>query len=114
MTRELEDRTSRVVGAAIEVHRALGPFFLETVYESALAVEFTRRGILFVRQLRVPIHFRGGTTADACRLPGFLGSRVQKPAWRQASEFYGAEDQEGAEGGFTAGGAGPVHDHRAR
>lgn len=59
MTLELEDRTGRVIGAAIEVHRTLGPGFLERVYENALALEFARRGISFVRQLNVPIRYQG-------------------------------------------------------
>lgn len=59
MPLELEDRTGRVIGAAIEVHRTLGPGFLEAVYEGALAVELARRGISFVRQLNVPIRYQG-------------------------------------------------------
>lgn len=59
MTPELEDRTGRMVGAAIEVHRTLGPGFLERVYENALAVELSRRGISFLRQLNFPICYQG-------------------------------------------------------
>jgi GxxExxY protein len=39
-----------VIGAAIEVHRTLGPGYLESVYEEALAVELTLHGIPFTRQ----------------------------------------------------------------
>jgi GxxExxY protein len=55
---ELEDQTGRIIGAAIEVHRTLGPGFLEAVYENALAVELSRRGIPFVRQLGVSIRYQ--------------------------------------------------------
>ena len=55
---ELEDRTGRIIGAAIEVHRTLGPGFLESVYEKALGVELSQRGISFVRQLDVPIRYQ--------------------------------------------------------
>jgi GxxExxY protein len=55
---EQKERTGRVIGAAIEVHRALGPGFLETVYESALAIELAHRSIPFVRQVTVPIRYR--------------------------------------------------------
>jgi GxxExxY protein len=47
-----------VVGAAIEVHRSLGPGFLEGVYEEALAIELEVRGIPFQRQVRFPVSYR--------------------------------------------------------
>ncbi len=52
---EHEDITDRINGAAIEVHRKLGPGFVESVYEAALCVEFRKRGIRHVRQLLVPV-----------------------------------------------------------
>ncbi len=48
--------TYRVIGAAIEVHQALGAGLLEKVYENALCVELSRQGIPFRRQ--VPIQMR--------------------------------------------------------
>ena len=54
-----EDRTGRVIGAAIEVHRTLGPGFLESVYENALGVELRRRAIPYIRQGAVPIVYQG-------------------------------------------------------
>jgi GxxExxY protein len=56
---EQEELTGSVIGAAIEVHKALGPGFLELVYENALALELATRGIRFERQLTVPILYRG-------------------------------------------------------
>jgi GxxExxY protein len=53
-----QELTGSVIGAAIEVHRALGPGFLESVYENALAIELKARGICFERQLDVPIRYR--------------------------------------------------------
>jgi GxxExxY protein len=63
------DRWAReAIGAAIEVHRHLGPGFLEEVYEEALAVEMTLRGIPFERQLPVAVSYKGhdvgGTKLD--------------------------------------------------
>lgn len=59
MTLEHEDLTGQIIGAAIEVHRTLGPGFLESIYENALAIELRRRAIPFVRQLSVPVLYRG-------------------------------------------------------
>lgn len=53
------DITGKIIGAAIEVHRILGPGFLETVYEEALVRELRRRGIRFEQQIEVPILYKG-------------------------------------------------------
>ena len=50
--------TESIIVAAIAVPRELGPGFLETVYEQALAVEFAIRGIAFVRQKSIPLFYR--------------------------------------------------------
>lgn len=48
-----------VIGAAIEVHRTLGPGFLEAVYERALCVELSLRGMSFRQQHPVKIIYKG-------------------------------------------------------
>jgi len=50
--------TESIIAAEISVHRELGPGFLESVYEQALAVEFAMRGIAFVRQKAIPLFYR--------------------------------------------------------
>jgi GxxExxY protein len=50
--------TQRIIAAAIRVHRALGPGFLESVYEEALAVEFALSGIQFVRQKPIALFYK--------------------------------------------------------
>src|SRR6266404_6185839 len=50
--------TEQVSTAPIRVHRALGPGFLESIYEEALAVEFALSGIQFIRQYPVPLFYR--------------------------------------------------------
>jgi GxxExxY protein len=50
--------TEQIIAAAIRVHRSLGPGFLESIYEEALAVEFALSGIQFVRQYTVPLFYR--------------------------------------------------------
>jgi GxxExxY protein len=41
---EYEDLTGRIIGAAIRVHRELGPGFLESIYEEALCIELAAEG----------------------------------------------------------------------
>jgi hypothetical protein len=50
---------TRVIEAAIAVHRELGSGLLETVYEVVLARELTERGLMVVRQVQVPIACKG-------------------------------------------------------
>jgi len=52
------ETTQQIIAAAIRVHRAIGPGFLESIYEEALAVEFALSGIQFVRQYPVPLFYR--------------------------------------------------------
>jgi len=54
---EFNDITSRILGAAIEVHRILGPGLMESVYATCLHDELTSRGVRFVVQHSVPIVF---------------------------------------------------------
>jgi len=56
-----------VIGAAIEVHRELGPGYLESVYEEALSVEFGLRQLKFARQVPVRAVYKG-VTVGAARL----------------------------------------------
>ena len=49
----------RVMQAVFEVHNTLGPGFLESVYEEALACEFELRGISFERQMAVTVTYKG-------------------------------------------------------
>jgi len=54
-----EELTERVIGAAIEVHRALGPALLESAYEECLCHELHLRGISFERQVPLPVEYKG-------------------------------------------------------
>ncbi len=67
--------TRGVIGAAIEVHRVLGPGFLESVYEEALAVELSLRGVPFRRQVPVAMHYKGRPIGQA-RLDLIVAYRV--------------------------------------
>jgi GxxExxY protein len=54
-----DPRTFAIIGAAIEVHRHLGPGFLEPVYQEALSVELTERCIPHRREVEMPVYYRG-------------------------------------------------------
>ena len=57
--------TEAVIGAAIEVHRTLGPGFLESCYEQALCIELGERNIPFVRQVEVGVLYKGSLIGEA-------------------------------------------------
>ena len=54
----LDHLARSVIGAALAVHRALGPGFLESVYESALTIELQSRSIPYKTQVRIPLYYR--------------------------------------------------------
>ena len=58
------DLSGRVIEAAIKVHQALGPGFLESVYETVLCVELDRRGITYERQKVVRILYEGVSVGE--------------------------------------------------
>jgi GxxExxY protein len=59
MGHEFEELSSRILGAAVEVHKALGPGFLESIYQRAMEVALEHRGIAFQRQTEVHVYFDG-------------------------------------------------------
>ena len=54
-----EELTEKIIGAAIEVHRALGPGLLESAYEECLCREFSLRELAFQRQVPLPVEYKG-------------------------------------------------------
>ncbi len=54
-----EELTEQIIGAAIEVHRAIGPGLFEEIYEERLCRELAIRGLEFERQLIVPVVYKG-------------------------------------------------------
>jgi GxxExxY protein len=66
--RRLDELSHEIIGAGIEVHRTLGPGLLESVYETCLEAELTRRGISCRRQVTLPVTYRGLLIAEAFRL----------------------------------------------
>jgi GxxExxY protein len=68
--------THAIIGAAIEVHRALGPGLLEAVYEECLARELTIRGIAFERQKPIPLSYRDLKLECGYRMDLLVAGRV--------------------------------------
>ena len=56
---EKDPRTAAIIGAAIEVHRQLGPGLLESAYEQCLCHELHLRGLPFKCQVNLPVSYKG-------------------------------------------------------
>jgi GxxExxY protein len=54
---EFEQLSGRILGAAVDVHKALGPGFLESIYQRAMEVALTNRNISFSRQKQIQVEF---------------------------------------------------------
>ena len=57
--RQENEISGKIIGAAIEVHRHLGPGLLESAYEECLCCELGLRGIEFKRQVPLPLNYKG-------------------------------------------------------
>ena len=67
---------TRVLEAAISVHRELGPGLLETVYEVVLARELSDLGLTVERQVAVPINYKGVRFEEGFRADMIVGKKV--------------------------------------
>ena len=72
---ELNKVTNDVIGAAIAVHRTLGPGHLESAYQKAMEIELAYRRIPFQRQVPVRLIYRGETVGEG-RMDFLIDSRV--------------------------------------
>ena len=59
-----QDLTYRIIGAAMEVHRELGPGFLESIYQRALAQELTARHVVYEAEQRISVVYKGVIVGD--------------------------------------------------
>ncbi|KKM24167.1 hypothetical protein LCGC14_1607890 [marine sediment metagenome] len=75
---DINKLTGLVIGAAIEVHKALGPGLLESAYEECLCreLELELRGIPFERQKELPIEYRGAKLDCGYRLDIVVAGRL--------------------------------------
>ena len=68
--------THRIIGGAIEVHRAIGPGLLESAYEACMIRELADRGMTIQRQLAVPIRYKGLELDGGYRMDLLVEGRV--------------------------------------
>ncbi|MHC4916185.1 MAG: GxxExxY protein [Planctomycetota bacterium] len=70
-----DELAHQVIGAAIAVHRTLGPGFLESTYEEALAVELREQNVPFEKQRRIALKYRDEPIGEAI-LDLLVGDRL--------------------------------------
>ena len=76
MNEEINQLTEQVIGAAIEVHRDLGPGLLESAYQRALAHELRLRAVPFEEQKFCPVKYKDLLIDDAYRLDFLINGLV--------------------------------------
>jgi GxxExxY protein len=76
MNTDINRLTEEIIGAAIEVHRELGPGLLESAYEAALVYEFTLRNLRFERQKEQPVRYKGLLIETGFRIDILVDGRV--------------------------------------
>lgn len=64
----MKEITAKIIGAAIEAHKTIGPGLLESAYEECLAYEMRIRGLNFERQVPLPVAYKGVTLDCGYRL----------------------------------------------
>ena len=73
---EINEITESTIGAAISVHRELGPGLLESNYEEALGIELRLRGIVFASQPMIPVIYKGHQLSAYYRPDLIVAERV--------------------------------------
>ncbi|HLF88820.1 MAG TPA: GxxExxY protein [Anaerolineales bacterium] len=71
-----EKLTEKMIGAAIEVHKALGPGLLESVYQTCLAREFALQGITFEQEKALPVEYKGVRLESGLRMDFVVAEKV--------------------------------------
>jgi GxxExxY protein len=90
---EINEITEKIIGAAIEVHRHLGPGLLESAYEECLCYELNQLGLRFQRQVHLPIHYKGIELQCAYRMDLVVEDSVvvEIKATEQVPALYSAQ-----------------------
>ena len=74
--RQENEISGKIIGAAIEVHKKLGPGLLESAYEECLCCEMQLRGIEFKRQVPLPVNYKGVVLDCSYRLDLLVEDKV--------------------------------------
>jgi len=73
---DINDLTGEVIGAAIEVHKALGPGLLETAYEECLCIELDAKKISYEKQKNIPVVYKNVKLDCGYRLDLVVGNKL--------------------------------------
>ena len=73
---DINELSRKIIGAAIEVHKALGPGLLESAYEECLCREFELKGLVHERQKPLPVVYKGRKLDCGYRLDVVVGNRI--------------------------------------
>ncbi|MDE5655674.1 MAG: GxxExxY protein [Muribaculaceae bacterium] len=73
---EINELTHRIIGAAIEVHKTLGPGLLEKAYQKALSFELRLRGLKVDEEVNIPVKYKGIDVDDAFRADIIVEDRI--------------------------------------
>jgi GxxExxY protein len=76
MVMDINELSRKIIGAAIEVHKALGPGLLESAYEECLCREFQLKGLAHERQKPLPVVYKGRKLDCGYRLDVVVGNRI--------------------------------------
>lgn len=73
---EINEITKNIIGAAIEVHRTLGPGLLESTYEACLFYELEQMGLYVERQVELPIKYKNVSLETGYRIDLIVENEV--------------------------------------
>ena len=76
MDKDVDEITKYIIGAAIEVHKVLGPGLLESAYEACLCEELLAKGLSFIRQHNLEINYKGTKIDCGYRLDLIVENKV--------------------------------------
>lgn len=74
--KQIDELSYQIIGAAIEVHKHIGPGMLESVYQTCLEIELTERGLSFQQELEIQIEYKGHHVQGLFRCDFFIENQI--------------------------------------